>query len=93
MSRYLVKTTEQWRVGSEKEAEKLINENKSDVRFILLKSSSEYKTIKSKGEIVEEYWRVTLVKQFTEEKDPMSTVNVSYDVAQRTSFPSTEEEE
>ena len=54
MSRYLCQTQEIYRVGSEAEAAKLIEEAKADNRFTLLKSSTEYKTVKSKGEIVDE---------------------------------------
>lgn len=78
--KYLCKTTEVYRVGSENEAAKLIEEAKQDKRFTLLKSSTEYKTIKEKKEIVEEYWLTTLVKQFTDPKVPDCTVSVDYTV-------------
>lgn len=78
--KYLCKTTEVYRVGSEGEAARLIEEAKSDRRFTLLKSSTEYKTIKEKKEIVEEYWVTTLVKQFTDPKVPDCVVTVDYDV-------------
>lgn len=79
--KYLCQTQEIYRVGSEAEAAKLIEEAKQDGRFTLLKSSTEYKTIKSKGEIVDEYWKVTLVKYFTDLKEPDASVEVSYKVA------------
>ena len=77
---YLIKTTEVHRVNSENAAAALIAEAKSDNRFVLSKSSTEYKTIKQKGEIVEEYWICTLVKTFTDAKEPDCTVTVSYKV-------------
>lgn len=77
---YLIKTTEEHRVSSEAEAAKLIEEAKNDNRFMLLKSSTTYKNIKEKKEIVEEYWICTLVKQFTDAKYPDCTVSVSYNV-------------
>lgn len=80
MSRYLCQTQEIYRVNSEAEAASLIEEAKSDKRFTLLKSSTEYKTIKSKGEIVDEYFKVTLVKYFTDLKEPDCSVEVSYSV-------------
>lgn len=76
--KFLVKTTEVYRVSSENEAAKLIDEAKKDGRFTLLKSTTEYKTIKEKKEIVEEYWLTTLVKQFTDPKEPDCTVDIEY---------------
>lgn len=80
MSKYLCQAQEIYRVGSEAEAAKLIEEAKSDSRFTLLKSSTEYKTVKSKGQIVDEYWKTTLVKHFTDLKEPDCSVEVSYKV-------------
>lgn len=81
MSKYLSQTTEVYRVSSEAEAAKLIEEAKSDRRFTLLKSSTEYKTVKAKSEIVDEYWKTTLVKHFTDLKEPDCSVTVEYTVA------------
>ena len=92
MSKYLCQVQEIYRVGSESEAAALIEEAKSDHRFTLLKSSTEYKTVKAKGEIVDEYWKTTLVKHFTDLKDPDTTVEVSYDV-QAGAFPNPVEQE
>lgn len=83
---YLCKTTEVYRVNSENDAAKLIEEAKQDGRFQLLKSTTEYKTIKEKKEIVEEYWLVTLVKQFTDHKEPDCSVTVNY-IVERGWFP------
>ena len=80
MSEYLCQVQEVYRVDSEAEAAALIEEAKSDHRFTLLKSSTEYKTIKAKGEIVDEYWKTTLVKHFTDLKEPDVTVKVNYHV-------------
>jgi len=77
---YLIKTTEEHRVGSEAEAARLIEAAKNDRRWTVLKSSTVYKTIKEKKEIVEEYWICTLVKQFTDAKYPDCTVTVDYTV-------------
>lgn len=80
MSKYLCQTQEIYRVNSEAEAAKVIDEAKSDKRFTLLKSSTEYKTVKAKGEIVDEYFKVTLVKHFTDLKEPDCSVEVNYTV-------------
>ena len=78
MSKYLCQTQEIYRVSSEAEAAKLIEEAKTDKQFTLLKSSTEYKTVKSKGEVVDEYWKTTLVKYFTDLKEPECQVEISY---------------
>lgn len=74
--KYLIQTQEVYRVSSENEAANLIAEAKKS--FTVLKSSTEYKTIKAKGEIVEEYWKVTITKQFTDIKEPEMTYEVNY---------------
>lgn len=80
MSKYLCQTTEVYRVNSESEAAKLIEDAKADNRFVVLKSSTEYKPVKVKGIVEDEYWKTTLVKQFTDIKDPDATVSVEYKV-------------
>lgn len=80
MSKFLCQTQEIYRVGSEAEAASLIEEAKLDKRFTLLKSATEYKTIKQKGEIIDEYWKVTLVKYFTDLKEPDCYTEVNYTV-------------
>ena len=92
MSRYLCQVQEIYRVDSEAEAAQLIEEAKRDHRFTLMKSSTEYKTVKAKGEIVDEYWKTTLVKHFTDLKEPDATVSVNYSVEQG-AFPEPLEED
>ena len=82
MAKYLCQVQEIYRVDSEAEAANLIEVAKKDNTFTLLKSSTEYKTIKAKGEIVDEYWKTTLVKHFTDLKEPDCTVSVDYTVDQ-----------
>lgn len=91
MAKYLCQVQEIYRVSSEAEAAKLIDDAKKDNSFTLLKSSTEYKTVKEKGEIVEEYWKTTLVKYFTDLKKPDCTVKVNYDVSGGC-FPTNQEE-
>ena len=91
MAKYLCQTQEIYRVDSEAEAANLIEVAKKDNTFTLLKSSTEYKTIKAKGEIVDEYWKTTLVKHFTDLKEPDCTVSVDYTVDQGY-FPMGQEE-
>lgn len=77
--KYLIRTVETYRVGSENEAKELIESAKAEKHYSLSKYSSEYKCTKAKGEVVDNWYRVTLTKDFTAEKEPDATVNISYD--------------
>lgn len=78
--RFLVNTTEVYRVDTEAEAAALINEAKQNSAFALTKYSSVKKERKSKGEVIDEWYHVTLVKTFNDEKEPAEVVNVIYEV-------------
>ena len=78
MSSYLIKVTEQYRCDSETEAKNLIDEAKQNHQYTVTKSSSEIKTTKQKGEIVDEWRRVLITKEFTSEKEPDSQVKPEY---------------
>ena len=70
MGKYLIKTTEEHRADTEKEAANLIEAAKADTRYLLSKYSSVKKERKQKGEIIDEYYIVTLVKIFDYPKEP-----------------------
>lgn len=78
MAKYLISTVETYRVDTEKEAVTAIEEAKSDNHYILGKYSSEYKEKKSKGEIIDEYYKVTLTKKFNDINDPITETKVKY---------------
>lgn len=80
MAKYLVSTVETYRVDTENEATKAIEEAKQDNSYILGKYASEHKEKKSKGEVVEEYWKLTLTKIFNDIKEPDSYITVNYEV-------------
>jgi len=80
MSKYLISTIETYRVDTEAEATAAIEEAKKDGSYILGKYTSEHKERKSKGEIIDEYWKLTLTKLFNDIKEPDSIVNVGYEV-------------
>lgn len=81
MSKYLITTSETYRVNSEALAIKLIEEAKADNRFMVTKSAIVYKHIKeTKNTPEDEYWLCTLTKQFTDAKEPECTVSVDYTV-------------
>lgn len=76
--KYLIQTVETYRVDKEDEAKRMIEEAKSDNHFILKKYSSEYKEKKQKGEVIDTYYKVTLTKAFTNEKEPEFRTEISY---------------
>ena len=80
MSKFLVSTVETYRVDTDEEAKTLIEEAKTSSMFELGKYSSEYKTKTSKGEIVDEYYKVVLTKYFNDIKEPSQHIKVEYDV-------------
>ena len=76
--RYLIKVTEQYRCDTEEEARVLIEEAKKDSQYTVIKSSSEIKTVKSKGEVIDEYRRVMITKEFTTEREPDCQIRPKY---------------
>ena len=75
---YLVSTTEVYRVDDEASAASLIEKAKHDSMYELSKYSSVKKEKKQKGEIIDEWYQVSLTKKFNDEKDPISVVNIKY---------------
>lgn len=78
MSKYLIQTVETYRVDKEAEAKNLIETAKADGNYILKKYNSEYKERKQKGEVIDAYFKVSLTKCFTDEKDPQYVYSVDY---------------
>ena len=80
MTKYLISTTEVYRVETEADAAALIEEAKQNGSYELGKYISEHKEKKSKGEIVDEYFKVSLTKNFNDIKDPDSIIGIKYEV-------------
>lgn len=78
MSSYLIKVTEQYRCDTETEAKNLIEEAKQNNQYTVIKSSDEIKTVKQKGEIIDEYHRVLITKEFTSEREPNCQLRPDY---------------
>ena len=78
MNKYLVSATEVYRVDNEESAAALIDEAKAETKYILAKYSSVKKEKKAKGEIVDEWYQVTLVKKFNDEKEPTDHISLCY---------------
>lgn len=77
--KYLLAVTEKYRVSSEDEALKFIDEAKNDKSYVLNKYTTQKKEVKQKGEIVDEYVVVSLTKIFNNEKEPTDEIVVSYE--------------
>ena len=76
--KFLLTTTESYRIDTEKEVEVAIQEAKEDSSFILKKYDRTFKEKTKGGEIVDSYFILKLTKQFNMEKDPVSEVSISY---------------
>ena len=89
--KYLIEVTENYRVDSEKEAAALIEEAKQNQRqYSLSKYNKKKKERKSKGEVIDSWYRVSLTKKFTDEKEPYVSVIPTYESTG--CFPNAEEE-
>lgn len=78
MAKYLISVTETYRVDTEAEAAKIIEEAKVNGKYVLSKYSSVKKERKQKGDIIDEWYRLTLTKVFTDEKEPDTNIEVIY---------------
>jgi hypothetical protein len=81
MAKYLISTSETYRVDTEIEAKNLIEEARKSGAGQITKSSSEYKCQKQKGEICQEWYRVVITRVHDEEKDPIGSTTVSYNTS------------
>lgn len=79
MSVYLIKTIEQYRCDTEGEATQFIEEAKGCNQYTVVKTTNEAKSTKSKGEIVDEWKRVIITKEFTSEKEPVEQIHIIYE--------------
>lgn len=76
--KYLIETTEVYRVDSEEEAKVIIEEAKKT--STLKKYNCVSKERKQKGEIVDSWYRLTLTKAWDDEKEPCGATKVSYGI-------------
>ena len=78
MSKYVTTVTENYRVDTEEEAAILIEEAKNDGRWTLVKYNRTYKEKKSKGEVIDEWYKVSITKKWDDEKEPCGATSVKY---------------
>lgn len=75
--KHLIEVVETYRVDSEGEANQLIEEAKAS--GMLNKYSCVYKERKAKGEVIDDWYRVTLNKKINDEKEPEVQMTLTYD--------------
>lgn len=78
--KYLINTVDTYRVDTVEEVEALHEALKNDNHFTLTSFSYKTKQLKSKGDVVEEWQLVTAKKEFNNEKEPISQVEIIYEV-------------
>jgi hypothetical protein len=76
--KYLIETTEVYRVESEDECQAIVEEAKKT--SLVSKYSAVKKEKKQKGEVVDEWFKLSITKKWTDEKEPDSCMTVSYGV-------------
>ena len=76
--KYLISTTETYRLATEEEVKTFLEELKKDKNFEIKKYSSVKKELKQKGEVVDEWIRFTVTKEFNSEKEPYDEINIEY---------------
>ena len=76
--KYLTQVTETYRIDSEEEVKEAIDEAKAAKNYTLTKYTSQYKERKAKGEVIDAWYKVTLTKTFTDEREPDATVTITY---------------
>lgn len=76
--KYLITTTDIYRVATVEDVERLHEELKNDSHFTVASFSYKTKYLKQKGEIVDEWQLVTVKKIFNDEKEPYSQIEIDY---------------
>lgn len=80
MAKYLINRTDIFRVDNEQEAKDFVEELKKTSGGDVVKHSIEYKEQKSKGELIQSWYRVTVKTVYNEEKEPVSPYRESINV-------------
>jgi hypothetical protein len=78
--KHLIYTTEVYRVDDMDAVDSLREDVEADGRYAVSSFTYKAKCKKEKGEIVDEWYQVSVKKIFNDEKDPMSAVDVHYEV-------------
>lgn len=81
MSKFLCSVVESYRVDSVAEADELIAEARTSSIYELKKSNIQKKEVKQKGEIIDEFYLLTLTKDIQSPKEPEVNVDLEYEVS------------
>ena len=81
MAKYLCNVVETYRVETEEECDALIEEARNDSLYTLTKSSVAKKEVQQKGEIIDEYYLVSLTKFIQNPKEPVYGTYLTYTLA------------
>lgn len=76
--KYLVNQTDVFRCDNEREAEDFVKTLKSDYSFEITSYSMEKKEQKVKGEVVDDWVRLTVKKKYNDEKEPFTPYHEDY---------------
>lgn len=79
MSKYLAKTVETYRVSTEEEVKSVLEDFKMDSMYEVKKATYEKKEVKEKGEVVDEFWVLTVTKLFNDLKYPDRAIAIKYE--------------
>lgn len=74
--KYLINQTDVYRCDSEKEAEAFLKQLKNDYSFEITSSTMSKKELKQKGEVVDDWIRLTVKKKYNEEKEPYTPLRM-----------------
>lgn len=77
--KYLINVTETYRLDNEEEVEQVLEEAKHSKDYELSKYNCANKELKAKGEVIDSWFKLTLTKNFTSEKEPDRQIKISYD--------------
>lgn len=69
MAKYLINRIDTFRVDSEQEAKEFVEQLKTGGGEVL-KHSIEYKEQKAKGEVIQDWYRLVVKRQYNDEKEP-----------------------
>lgn len=87
MGKYLIKVTEEYRADSEAEADEILNAARQEEdMYEIKKSTKTKKQAKAKGEIVDEWFNVSITKIFDSEKEPIGSARILYDLKGDSAF-------
>jgi len=75
----LIDVIETYRVDTEAEVQALLDSAKNDSTYSVSKYNCVAKEKKQKGEVIESWYKVTIGKHFTDEKEPDRNISINYE--------------